>query len=186
MSKSKNDSNELVLGRAAQAGPLNTNIQISEEDDAPRGRAKRKTTYRRVIATQIPDDVKEAFLKDDWGLRFVRFSIHGQVDEKNLSARLQNGYEFVTVDDLKKKGVEWYLQNFRMENTRQHSGVLVSGDTVLMKADVNLQASRTAMYQEISKRELDSADMAVVAKKKGFKDFGSRSHSTTSEPKFQN
>lgn len=161
----------------------NTEIEVQEEES--RDRPKRKKTWERIRETEIPSDLVEAFHKDGWHLRFIRFSIAGEPDLRYLSRREREGYEYVTQDEVEKYGFNWYMDSFRLESTRTRSGLLVSGDTVLMKADLDLIESRKSVLQKENKVRYDAADVFTIIRKHGFRDLGSKSTTTHSEPGFQ-
>lgn len=147
-----------------------------EEDN--RKRPKRKTTYERVTETQIPKDVKDYFLKDDWELRWVRWTINGEEDYRNLGRRLNEGYEFVKESELPPE----FLTRLRIINTGRNKGIVTSGDVCLMKADVNLVESRRQTFNKRTDLEVETADIFTLSRKKGFKDLGSKSKVTYKEP----
>lgn len=156
-----------------------------EEQESGRSRPKRKKTWERIRETEIPSDLVETFNKDGWHLRFIRFSVAGEPDLRYLSRREREGYEYVTQDEIVKYGFDWYMDSFRLESTRTRSGLLVSGDTVLMKADLDLVKSRKRVLEAENKARYDAADVFTIIKKHGFRDLGSKSRVTHSEPGFQ-
>jgi hypothetical protein len=158
--------------------------EVTAEDES-RNRPQRKTTYERIRETEIPVDLIEAFKKDNWGLRFVRFSVAGEPDLRHLARREREGYEFVTEKELQQYGFDWYLDGFRIEETRSRNGLLVSGDVVLMKADLGLLESRAQALAAENQARYEAADVFTMIKKHGFRDLGSKSKVTHSEPGFQ-
>ena len=152
---------------------------------ARQGRRERKTVYEDVSQTDIPQYVRDAFLQDDWVLRFIRYSVQGNPDNTHLAKRYQEGWEFVTQNELEDYGLQEYLSNFSFEDTRSFKGLLVSGDVVLAKADINFVKSRQKVVEARTEREVASADLHTIAKQKGFDVRGTSSKVTYSEPTFQ-
>ena len=148
---------------------------------AEKVRPARKKTYERVVATQLPKHVIESFAQDGYELRWIRFLINGQEDYKNLHNREQEGYEFVTADELPND----YLSAVRIYDGKSRQGLVTSGDVCLVKVDADLRKSRNAYFKQQTDYEVQAADIFNLSKK-GFKDLGSKSSSSIGkEPSFQ-
>jgi len=152
-----------------------------EEEIKTKTRAKRKRVYERPMEQDIPDHVRNKFLKDEYALKFIRWSIHGEEDYKYLASRVNEGYEFVSADEIPSD----YLMSLRVMDTRSRKGMVTSGDCVLMKIDVELQRSRAEYYENLTNEQNNAVDINVVARKKGLKNLGSKSKVTLREPTFQ-
>jgi hypothetical protein len=150
-----------------------------EKEDTSRSRAPRKTSYERIDETQIPDEIKKKFAEDNWSLAYKRYSINNEVQLGYLSSKLREGWEFVTGDELPTG----FSDFFEIENFRGRQECVVNKDLVLMKADVGLIESIKNFNRGLAKAELDAVDINVL-EKKGFKDLGTKSEVTMSEPKF--
>jgi len=131
--------------------------------------------------------VIDAFTKHDTNIRFVRFEGEGgRVDNQNLARRIkQDGYDFVTKDDLKALGLEWYISFFEDRELKGRAETLTSGDVVLMKNHVDTKKQRQQDIYDRTQKEIDAVNlMGNVAKKKGFVDTGSKSSVSYKEPSF--
>ena len=168
------------------AKKLNAKAEANLGLTESRARPRRKVVYEAQSLTSIPQDVVDAFEKRDWKLRFIRYLINGEQDIRNLSKRKNEGWEFVTAKELTDLDLEWYLTTFQAEDTRNFKGLLISGDSVLAKADVELIQSRTDHFDKITKAELEAADVYTQTRKHGFQDLGSKSSITSREPQFRN
>jgi len=159
-------------------------VQPTEETSGSRtrgNRLKRRKTYERVSETHIPEDVKAEFKKDDYELRWVRWSINGEEDYRYLARRENEGYEFVQTKELPDS----FLAGLRVQDTRNRKGLVTSGDVCLMKVDVDLRESRRDFYNKETDAEVAAADIYTVSKRKGFIDLGSSSKVSSKEPRFQ-
>lgn len=145
-------------------------------------RPARKKVYEQVVATEIPYDIIKTFAEDDYELRWVRYSLGGEEDLKNLSKREREGYEFVTADELP----ESFLYAIKVYDGKNRQGLITSGDLCLMKIDVDLRKSRSDHFKNRTDRETSAADVWNMTRKKGFIDAGSKSSvSVGKEPTFQ-
>lgn len=161
--------------------------EVEEEQyEDTRSRPKRKVTYTAVSLTEVPEEISAAFTKDNWKLRFIRYHINGTVDERNLARRSQEGWEYVTSKDLIDMGFAWYLTNFQTEDTRHFKDLLLSGDSVLAKADLELIESRKKYFENKTNAELQAADIHTISRKRGYVDLGTKSSTTHAEPNFRN
>lgn len=145
-------------------------------------RPARKRVYEKVVETDIPQHVINAFAEDDYELRWIRFTIGGEVDIRNLSKREREGYEFVKPSELPQD----FLAALKVQDTKERTGLVTSGDVVLVKVDTELRKSRADYYKNRTDEEYQAADIYNVASKKGFIATGSKSSvSHNKEPKFQ-
>ncbi len=133
------------------------------------------------METEIPDVVRQIFYKDNYYLSFIRWSLEGEEDYRYLSARENEGFEFVKSSELPQD----YLKSLRVMDTRARKGMIVSGDVCLMKIDCDLLQSRKEYYEQLTKDQSDAVDINVISKRKGFKNLGSKSKVTHREPTFQ-
>lgn len=158
----------------------NTEERVSRKTEQ-KVRPARKKVYEQIVATEIPQNIVEAFAKDEYELRWVRFTLSGEEDLKNLSRREREGYEFVTTDELP----EDFLYSIKIYDGKNRQGLITSGDLCLMKIDTDLRKSRSEHYKKRTDQEARAADVYNITKK-GFKDIGSKSSvSVGKEPSFQ-
>lgn len=155
----------------------------SEEMNVPenRSRDRRKTTYERVAETKIPKEVEQAFAKEGWDLKWVRFKMRGEEDYRNLAIRFQEGYEFVQPEELPQS----YRNTLQIRDACNRKNLVTSGDCCLMRIDQELREDRRQTYMNITDQNVDAVDMNVISKKKGFKNLGSKSQVMTREPTFR-
>jgi hypothetical protein len=155
------------------------NEMIIEEESAPRGRPARRKVYERVRSTMIPEAIKQHFAKRGYDLRLVRWSVGGVEDQRSLTTRENEGYEFVDAKELPDN----YLKQLRLADTRSRNGLVTMGDLCLMKIDSELRQSRRDYFADETKAEMDAVDVHVL-EKKGFRNLGTRSKVIMREPTF--
>ena len=159
-----------------------TDVSAETKMDTPsvKGRTARKKVYERVVESKIPEELIAKFKKDNYDLKLIRWSIHGEEDYRYLSQREKEGYEFVTKDELP----DWFQNTVRMIDTKGRQGMIIMGDLCLMKIDSDLRKSRTAAYQQDTYDQLSAVDINVL-EKKGFRNLGTKSRVMMKEPTFQ-
>lgn len=150
---------------------------VTTEATAPR---KRKKVYERQSDTDIPQDVIDLFLKDNYELRWVRWQVHGEDDFKSLARREREGYELVRAEELPSS----YIYTLNKSDTKNRQGLVTSGDVCLMKIDVDLRNSRKKFYNDTTKAQVDAVNINVL-QKKGFKNLGTKTRVVMKEPSFQ-
>lgn len=152
-------------------------IAATEE---PRGRKPRKKVYQRAQETLTPDWLDAHFAKDDYELKWVRWAVQGNEDFKNLNYRLNEGFEFVTKDELPER----FKGSYQIADSKSHPGLITVGDLCLMKIDKDLRKSMREYYDAVTAREVDAVSLRVL-EKKGFRNLGSKNQTVHKEPKFQ-
>jgi len=144
-------------------------------------RQPRRKVYQRFKESEIPQDVKDIFAKDGYDLRFIRWSIAGEMDNRKLALRQREGYEFVKANELP----EDYKATLRIRDTQMTNGLVTNGgDLCLMKIDSDLRQSRIEYYQGVAQAQQDAVDVNVL-EKKGLRNLGTRSKVMMKEPSFQ-
>lgn len=152
---------------------------IIEAETAPRGRPPRRKVYERTRETKIPDEVIEMFAKRGYDLRLVRWTVNGVEDQRSLTRRENEGYEFVDAKELPAQ----YLKQLRLADTRSRNGLVTMGDLCLMKVDSDLRQSRRDYFSSEADAEVAAVDVHVL-EKKGFRNLGTRSKVVMREPTF--
>lgn len=160
-----------------------TEVENTEvETITSRERPKRRKVYERPSATSVPKSVEDKFAEKGYALRLVRWSLKGEPDYRYLNRREQEGYEFVTVDELPKD----YAAQVRIRDTQTTKGLVTNGgDLCLMKIDVDLRQSRIDYYDQQARDELNSVDIHVLEKRGLIQNTGSKSTVILREPSFQ-
>jgi hypothetical protein len=151
-----------------------------KEEMVSQSRKPRKKVYTRVREGVIPDYVIEHFAEQGYALKPVRWTLQGIEEYRYLAGRENEGYEFVTADELP----EQYLSSIRLEDVRGRKGLVTMGDLCLMKIDIDLQQSRIEAFQDDAAKELNAVDINTLRKKHGFKNLGTKSKVMLKAPDF--
>lgn len=150
------------------------------EETTERVRPQRRKTYTPVRETQLDQGLVDHFAKDGYAVKLIRWAIQGDEDDRYLARRQQEGYEFVSKDEVPAH----FLKSMRIKDTRSAHGMLTMGDLCLMKVDQDLRQSRREHFRNQTENEIAAVDYHVMHKK-GFHTAGSRSKVSLREPSFQ-
>lgn len=150
-----------------------------QEDTGSRSRPKRRKTYERVREAEIPQYVRDLFRQDDYELKLIRWALNGEEDYRYLARRENEGYEFVSKDELPAE----FLSSIREMDTRSRKGLVTMGDLCLMKVDVDLQKSRQDYFANVADQEVEAVNIHNITKK-GLRDVGTKSKVMYREPSF--
>ena len=152
-----------------------------KEEMISKTRKPRKKVYERIREGVIPDYVNEHFEAQGYALKPVRWTLQGVEEYRYMAHRENEGYEFVTADELPKE----YLSSVKLEDVRGRKGLVTMGDLCLMKIDLDLRQSRIEAFQDDAAKELNAVDINTLRRKHGFKNLGTKSKVMLKAPDFQ-
>ena len=114
-------------------------------------KTREKTTRKKTWAppTQLPDPKPER----GFSFRWVRVSLLGQEDARNVSIRFREGWEPVKSEEHPELVAEYGLTS----NVNK-SGNIESGGLMLCKIPTEVVDSRTDYYKEKNQQQLESVD----------------------------
>lgn len=115
-------------------------------------RAKQERPRTWAPPTLLPDPTPEPGYKYRW----IRVSMMGQSDPRNVSTKLREGWEPVKADDHPE--ISGYLDN---DNARYKDNIVVGG-LMLCKTPVELVEQRNAYYQAQSEAQMRSVDNSFM------------------------
>ena len=87
--------------------------------------------------------------------RWIRAESVGQMDQKNVSARLREGWEFVRAD-------EYPNDDYPSVETGKYAGVIGVGGLVLARIPEELAQQREAYYQQMTADRTEALDNDVL------------------------
>ena len=99
-------------------------------------------TFEEPNALAIPDHVQARFDGEGMGLRWIRISIKGTDDISNVGKKLQEGWVFVTPDEVP----EMSITSFVREDGR-YQGTVCRGDLALAKMPAGKVAAKRKFYE---------------------------------------
>jgi hypothetical protein len=105
----------------------------------------------------IPDSVIDRFKDEGMVLRWIRITINGQDDYKNVGDRQNDGWTFVEPNDVPEMMV-----NSRIVDEGRFEGCVVRGDVALAKASAKRMQSRQEYYQNRSRTMMDNVNAQLM------------------------
>jgi hypothetical protein len=124
------------------------------ENRIPRQTQEREQTTRVknwAPPELLPDPVREA----GFAYRWIRVSLMNNSDPRNISARLREGWEAVTVDEQPQ--MKLYL-----DANSQSKGNIEIGGLMLCKAPQELVDQRNSYYARQSEQQADAVDNSFM------------------------
>jgi|TARA_R100000664_G_scaffold13713_1_gene21807 hypothetical protein len=114
-------------------------------------KTREKTTRKKTWAppTQLPDPKPER----GFSFRWVRVSLLGQEDARNVSIRFREGWEPVKSEEHPE-----LVAAYGLTSNVNKSGNIESGGLMLCKIPTEVVDSRTDYYQTQNRQQLESVD----------------------------
>jgi hypothetical protein len=107
--------------------------------------------------------------QDGYAFRYIRTSVAGQADHKNVAAKASEGWEPVRIEDHPE------LQNFG-----KGSGNVEIGGLILCKTPTEMVDQRNAYYADITKKQAQAVDANLMRENDPRMPLFSEKHTTTS------
>ena len=127
-----------------------TNKNISSDVKTSRSHQKRKVTY-------TPPSYLDAPKPNDAGIkyRWLRVSMGGEDDARNISKRKREGYEFVRKEEHPDYDVP-------VHESGKYAGVIGSGDLVLAKIPVEMAEAKKEYYESKTQTQTQAVDADIL------------------------
>jgi hypothetical protein len=158
-----------TTSRSVESRELNTREQFEE--------------YREPNMLDIPDETKIRFANEGLTLRWIRINLRGQDDYKNVGKKIQEGWQFVSVDEVP----EMQHTSFVREEGR-YSGAVCRGDLALAKMPLAKSQSRQRYYENKSHEMVDAVNQQLMGQNDSRMPIRNTSKSSVTKgrtPKFQ-
>ena len=127
-----------------------TNKNISSDVKTSRTHQKRKVTY-------TPPSYLDAPKPNDDGIkyRWLRVSMGGEDDARNISKRKREGYEFVRNEEHPDYDVP-------VHESGKYAGVIGSGDLVVAKIPVEMAEAKKEYYESKTQTQTQAVDADIL------------------------
>ena len=113
--------------------------------------------FEEPDALAIPPEVEARFDSDGMSLRWLRISVKGQDDITNVGKRQQQGWVFVTPDEVP----ELAITSFVKEDGR-YTGTVCRGDVALAKLPTGKVTARRKHYENKSNNMMDAVNAQLM------------------------
>jgi hypothetical protein len=140
-------------------------------------------TFEEPNALTIPDPVQARFDSQGLALRWIRISIKGNDDQKNVGNKLQLGWEFVSPEEVP----EMALTSFVRDEGR-YQGAVCRGDVALVKMPAGKVNSRRKFYEQKANDQMDAVNAQLMKSSDSRMPITNSSRSVTTKgrvPSFQ-
>ena len=113
--------------------------------------------FEEPDALHIPDTVKARFDADNMSLRWIRISVKGQDDITNIGKKQQQGWEFVTPDEVPELAITSFV---RKEG--RYTGTVCRGDVALAKLPTGKVTARRKHYENKANNMMDAVNAQLM------------------------
>ena len=140
-------------------------------------------TFEEPDALEIPPEVEARFNNDGLSLRWLRISVKGQDDISNIGKKQQQGWEFVTPDEVPELAITSFV---RKEG--RYTGTVCRGDLALAKLPTGKVMARRKHYENKSNQMMDAVNAQLMKNSDSRMPITNSSRSVTTrgrQPSFQ-
>ena len=113
--------------------------------------------FEEPDALAIPPEVEARFNNDGLSLRWLRISVKGQDDITNIGKKQQQGWEFVTPDEVPELAITSFV---RKEG--RYTGTVCRGDVALAKLPTGKVTARRKHYENKSNNMMDAVNAQLM------------------------
>jgi len=113
--------------------------------------------FEEPDALEIPQEVEARFNNEGLSLRWLRISVKGQDDINNVGTKQQQGWVFVTPDEVP----ELAITSFVKEDGR-YTGTVCRGDLALAKIPSNRVTARRKFYENKANTMMDAVNAQLM------------------------
>lgn len=100
---------------------------------------------------QLPSSLDTPEPPEGYKFRWIRESVRGYEDNKNVIGRIRQGYELVRAD-------EYPDFQFPSESEGKHKGIVSVGGLLLAKVPLEIAAERDQYYSDQTKHQQEAVD----------------------------
>ena len=110
-------------------------------------------TFEEPDALTIPDSVQARFDNEGLSLRWIRISVKGQDDVSNVGKKQQEGWTFVTPDEVPEMAVTSFVRE-----EGRYIGTVCRGDLALAKMPTGKVRARRKFYEKKANDMMDAVN----------------------------
>ena len=162
---------------------MNTRNESRSKSLREENTREQEWTFEEPDALTIPDNVLARFDNDGMSLRWIRISIKGSDDQKNVGNKLQAGWVFVSPEEVP----ELALTSFVRDEGR-YQGAVCRGDVALVKMPSGKVSARRKFYENKANDQMDAVNAQLMKSSDSRMPISNTSKSVTTkgrQPSFQ-
>ena len=114
-------------------------------------------TFEEPDALTIPDSVQARFDNEGLSLRWIRISVKGQDDVSNVGKKQQEGWTFVTPDEVPEMAVTSFVRE-----EGRYIGTVCRGDLALAKMPTGKVRARRKFYEKKANDMMDAVNAQLM------------------------
>jgi len=140
-------------------------------------------TFEEPDALTIPDSVQARFDNEGLSLRWIRISVKGQDDVSNVGKKQQEGWTFVTPDEVPEMAVTSFVRE-----EGRYIGTVCRGDLALAKMPTGKVRARRKFYEKKANDMMDAVNAQLMKSSDSRMPISNTSKSVTTKgrvPTFQ-
>jgi hypothetical protein len=113
--------------------------------------------FEEPDALEIPQEVEARFNNEGLSLRWLRISVKGQDDISNVGKKQQQGWVFVTPDEVPELAITSFVRK-----DGRYTGTVCRGDLALAKIPSNRVTARRKYYEDKSNTMMDAVNAQLM------------------------
>ena len=141
-------------------------------------------TYQEPNYLDVPTAVTNRFVTEDMVLRWVRISLKGEDDYKNVGNKMTQGWVFVTPEEIPEM-----LHSATVLNSGRYTNCVVRGDVALAKMPRGKSVARNDYYEAKANDLMEAVNQQLMSSSTSKMPISNSSTSTVTKgrmPQFQN
>jgi hypothetical protein len=160
-----------------------TRNQIRSNETRETETREEEFIFEEPDALSIPETVQARFDNEEMALRWIRISVKGQDDITNVGKRQQEGWVFVTSDEVPEMAVTSFVRE-----EGRYQGSVCRGDVALAKKPVKKVVARQRFYEKKANDMMDAVNAQLMKNSDSRMPISNSSKSVTTrgrQPSFQ-
>ena len=162
---------------------MNTRNESRSTEKREKNTREEEWTFEEPDALNIPDAVKARFDSEGMSLRWLRILLKGQDDITNVGKKLQEGWVFVTPDEIPEMAVTSFVRE-----EGRYLGAVCRGDLALAKMPTGKVKARKRFYEKKANDMMDAVNAQLMKSSDSRMPITNSSKSVTTrgrQPSFQ-
>ena len=162
---------------------MNTRNESRSTEVREKNTREEEWTFEEPDALDIPDPVKARFDDEGMSLRWLRITLKGQDDIMNVGKKQQEGWVFVTPDEIPEMAVTSFVRE-----EGRYLGAVCRGDLALAKMPTGKVKARKRFYEKKANDMMDAVNAQLMKSSDSRMPITNSSKSVTTrgrQPSFQ-
>ena len=113
--------------------------------------------YREPSLLDIPEVITNRFAEQGMKLRWIRMSLKGQDDYKNIGKKFQEGWQLVTIEEVPEM-----QHSSIVKDSGRYEGTVCRGDLALAKMPIARAESRQRYFENQSREMVDAVNAQLM------------------------